>query len=533
MKLSDKKSIQQINFTLASLGLKEVVICPGSRNAPLTISFNRHPAFHCTSIRDERSAAFFALGKSLELRQPVAIVCTSGSAALNFAPAIAEAYYQRIPLLVITADRPVEWTDQGDGQTIRQTDIYKNYIRKSFDLFGDTKIDDELWYNNRCINEGFLIATHHDKGPVHFNIPIREPLYETAEAENKILRKLDFCAFERKLPATEIEKFSKQFSSAKKVMVLVGQHLPDDSFESVLKEISKFENTIILCESTSNIHERYFIKYIDLCISTMTEEEAKEFMPELLITVGRAVVSKRIKALLRKYRSLIHWNIDLYDAFMDTYQSLTDPIFMEPVEFFKQLTPTLSATKSNYKNQWNNRAVKLSDLSKQFFKEASYSDYQVFGKIFANLPPGITLHLANSSPIRYAQLFDSKNIENSWSNRGTSGIDGCTSTAMGAASANPKKDFLLITGDVAFLYDTNALWNDLSIDNLKIILINNGGGGIFRIIAGPAATDELEEFFETKQHRSMEKLAAMHEWNYLSAKDEKTLSASLKEFFQI
>jgi 2-succinyl-5-enolpyruvyl-6-hydroxy-3-cyclohexene-1-carboxylate synthase len=181
MKLSNKNSIQQIVISAAALGLKNIIIAPGSRNAPLIISFNQHPGIQCTSIRDERSAGFFALGKAIELKQPVALLCTSGSAALNFAPAIVEAYYLRIPLIVFTADRPTEWIDQGDGQTIDQKNIYNNYIRKSYNLNGDAINENELWYNNRCLNEGFAIANKINPGPVHFNIHLSEPLFETSD----------------------------------------------------------------------------------------------------------------------------------------------------------------------------------------------------------------------------------------------------------------------------------------------------------------------------------------------------------------
>ena len=190
MELSDKKGVQQIVQSLAALGLKEIVICPGSRNASFVISFNRHPAFNCTSIRDERTAGFYALGKAIELQEPVAILCTSGSAALNFAPAIVEAYYQRIPLIVLTTDRPKEWTNQGDGQTILQTNIYTNYIRKSYEINGDAVQKNDLWYIERCISEGFNIATLIDKGPVHFNIPVSEPLYGTSSIDTNNLPKI-------------------------------------------------------------------------------------------------------------------------------------------------------------------------------------------------------------------------------------------------------------------------------------------------------------------------------------------------------
>ncbi len=532
MKLSDKKSIQNIVLTLAKLGLKEVILCPGSRNAPLAISFNRHPAFHCTGIRDERSAAFFAMGKALELQQPVAVVCTSGSAALNFAPAISEAYYQRIPLLVITADRPKEWTDQGDGQTINQTGIYQNFIRKSYDLKGAASTETGFWINSRCLSEGFSIATVSDKGPVHFNIPLQEPLYGISEVTVAAPRIFREEKTDKKLTRENLTALAKQFSESRKVMILAGQHPADPLLQKVLSAIAKLENVMVFTESTSNLHDPDFVENIDRCITHLEEEEAQLLAPDLLITLGGAVVSKRIKALLRKYRPQNHWNIDPFNAWMDTYQSLTCAFSMDPASFFRQLQAEVSPVSSDYRKKGLQLNENLRQLHEEFCRECTYSDFQVFSKIYSVIPEKFHLHVSNSSPIRYVQLFDNRKIAGTWANRGTSGIDGCTSTAMGAASAAPEKNFLLITGDVAFRYDLNGLWNDCPVENLNIIVINNGGGGIFRIIPGPDKVEELEPFFETSMQSDIQKLAVHFKWNYLSVREEASLEKTLEDFFK-
>ncbi|MEO9005157.1 MAG: 2-succinyl-5-enolpyruvyl-6-hydroxy-3-cyclohexene-1-carboxylic-acid synthase, partial [Ginsengibacter sp.] len=300
MKLSDKKSIQQIVLTLAELGLKNVIISPGSRNAPLTISFNQHPQFKCISIRDERSAAFFALGMSLELKEPVVLLCTSGSATLNYAPAIVEAYYQRIPLIVITADRPPEWIGQQDGQSIDQNNIYKNYIRHSYMLDGEATDEEKLWYNMRCINEGFAIATQTDPGPVHFNVPLREPLYGLKEAETFLPKILVTDVTKKHFDESDMKDLQNIFANSKKVMILVGQESPNNELNRLLVELAQNNNTISLCETTSNIHHPEFIEHIDRCLMSFHENEVQDFMPDLLITIGGAIVSKKIKAILRK-----------------------------------------------------------------------------------------------------------------------------------------------------------------------------------------------------------------------------------------
>ncbi len=532
MELSDKKGVQQIVQSLAALGLKEVVICPGSRNASFVISFNRHPAFNCTSIRDERTAGFYALGKAIELQEPVAILCTSGSATLNFSPAIVEAYYQRIPLIVLTTDRPKEWTDQGDGQTIFQMNIYANYIRKSYEINGDAVQKNDLWHIERCLSEGFNIATLIDKGPVHFNIPVSEPLYGTSSIGTDNLPKIfKAIPLEKQLANTYLEQLANQFSNSKKVLILVGQLYPNQKLQYLLSKIAQFENVIILTESTSNIHHGDFIENIDRCITGLTAKDTQKLMPDLLITIGGAIVSKRIKKTLRDNAPKYHWNIDEFDSMMDTYQSLTDAIALQPTIFFQQLLEQIKPTSSTYKSNWIALKNQKEQLHQAFCKQIPYSDFSIFNAIYKTIPHTISVHIANSSAIRYAQLFDNSKIAFAWSNRGSSGIDGSSSTVVGSAASAPEKDFLLISGDVSFHYDKNAFWIDEKINNLKVIIINNSGGGIFRIIPGPDKIAEREKFIETSMQTNAEKLAEHYQWNYLSIKEENALEPTLIHFF--
>ncbi|HNM32762.1 MAG TPA: 2-succinyl-5-enolpyruvyl-6-hydroxy-3-cyclohexene-1-carboxylic-acid synthase, partial [Chitinophagales bacterium] len=504
----------------------------GSRNAPLVISFNRHPNFICTSIRDERSAGFFALGKSIESKQPVVLVCTSGSAVLNFAPAIVEAYYQRIPLIIITADRPTEWVDQGDGQTIKQHEIYNNYIQKSYTLDGDSADAQKIWHIARSISEGVSIATSTNKGPVHFNISMNEPLYKTEEINiNSTVSIFKTPITQEFICNEQLQEFATQFSSTKKILFLIGQLQIDKELESMLIHFAKQDNVIVLTESTSNVHHPDFIENIDRCITNLGDEAAKALMPDLLVTMGGAIVSKRIKSLLRKFRPAAHWNIHPYDATMDTYQSLTTAISMQPTAFLTLLSQYHIPVNSDYKNNWQQLQQQKVTLQLEFEAIAPFSDFKVFQKTLSAIPKNTILHVANSSPVRYVQLFDNSHIAETWSNRGTSGIDGCTSTAMGAAAAAPEKSFVLITGDVSFQYDINALWNDQQIQNLKIIIINNGGGGIFRIIEGPNSIDERSEFLETAMTTHFAHIAQHFSWNYIQAKDEQTLNEALLYFF--
>lgn len=528
---SDKKGIQYIVASLAALGVSKVVICPGSRNAPLTISFNRHPQFSCTSIRDERSAAFVALGMAAECKEPVVVVCTSGSAALNFAPAVAEAFYQRIPLIVVTADRPKAWTGQGDGQTINQTNVFANYIRKFYELDGDATNADELWMIQRAVSEGMAVALHRDRGPVHFNIPVGEPLYGTQKLNDLPVR-VHRC----ELPVNHLSELSgsnygKTFSRSKRVMILAGQMPGDAHLQQQLAELSNLSNVVVLTETTSNLHHPTFIQNIDRCITALSADDEIKFAPDLLITIGGAVISKRIKGFIRKNKPLYHWNVNAFDASMDTYQSLTDAIYLPPAGFFSQLQTDSGSIQSDYALLWKQLNAEKQQLHHNFLAKAPFSDLRAFQEIFNHIPNHYAIHFSNSSPIRYGQLFSSNNTWAFYCNRGTSGIDGCTSTAVGTAFSNPERKFLLITGDVAFWYDINGLWNELPTNNLKIILINNSGGNIFRIIPGPDTIDERETFFETKMTSDAAKLSAHFNWSYLAEREGDNLVEALHRLF--
>lgn len=531
MEISNKKGVQHIVSTLAGLGVTEVILCPGSRNAPFIISFSRHTAFHCTSIRDERSAAFFALGKAIELKQPVVLVSTSGSAVLNFAPAIAEAYYQRIPLIVLTTDRAKEWVHQGDGQTMNQENVFQNIIRKSYTLDAELDSVDALWYHRRSVSEAYHTALYSDKGPVHINVRLSEPLYETEELTTDPGRFFQEEIVQKRLNPATRSKFAQQFNQSKKVMILVGQHPVSEALNRHLARMAGFDNVIVLYESTSNLRSELFIQQIDRCISFLAENDVKSLMPDLLITLGGAVISKRIKQFLRQHPATYHWNIHPYDAYIDTYQSLTTAVSLDAVDFLEEVEEDLQSSPATYRQEWKALERTRRKAHEAFVHTGVYSDLLVFDHIYQHLPSLTHLHLGNSSVIRYAQLFDNHKLAASWSNRGMSGIDGSTSTAMGAAAASEHKNFVLITGDMSFHYDKNAFWNEEQIENLKVIIINNGGGNIFKIIPGPDTIAETPQFLEAKMTDTGQYVAEMHRWDYATILNETELDEGLRAFF--
>lgn len=504
-------------------GLTDIVISPGSRNAPLTIGFVGNPKFNCYSIADERCAAFFAMGIAQQTGKPAVVVCTSGSAALNFYPAIAEAFYSQIPLVVITADRPPHMIDIGDGQTIRQENIFEQHSLYNANLTENDSPENDFEIN-AAINKSFT-----KKGPVHINAPFEEPLYETVKKLSVDVTISAVAKVYKSISVEDIMASTNVWNSASRKLILVGVNGPDELDPEILDQLAKDESVIVMTETTSNLHHPAFIAHIDRIITPFTSNEFLAFQPEIVLTFGGMVVSKRIKAFLRRYRPQHHWHVDPLRAY-NTFGSLTKHFEANPNDFFHQFLPFVKKTESAYANEMAKISTSRAEKHGKYLAKAPYSDFTVFSRIIPSLPKNCQLQISNSAAIRYAQLFDIDPSIQVFCNRGTSGIDGSTSTAIGAALVN-NRPTILITGDVGFLYDSNALWNNYIPKDFKIIIVNNGGGGIFRILPGHQENETFNTFFETSHGLSAEHLAKMHELNYFSAADEVSLEKSLNAFY--
>jgi 2-succinyl-5-enolpyruvyl-6-hydroxy-3-cyclohexene-1-carboxylate synthase len=508
-------------------GITTIIISPGSRNAPLTIGFVNNPAFQCYSIADERSAAFFGLGIAQQTKQPVALVCTSGSALLNYYPAFAEAFYSQIPMIVISADRPQSKIDIGDGQTIRQENVFENHSLYNANLHEDVSAENDL-----KINEAINTAIT-QKGPVHINAPFEEPLYETVSELSVEVNTVAFANVTQTISIEDVSEYATIWNNSTKKMILVGVNDPNAINGKIIEAFAKDESVVVLTETTSNLHHDTFINNIDTIITPFTNEDFENFRPEILVTFGGMVVSKRIKAFLRKYKPKHHWHIDSWRAY-DTFGALTKHFEVHPNVFFDTFLPLTNAIESNYFKKLD--AVKALRKLKSdiYLDKIPFSDFKVFEKVMQYLPINSQLQISNSSAIRYAQLIDVHPSIEVYCNRGTSGIDGSTSTAIGAAVSSLGRDdkqTVFITGDVGFLYDSNALWNNYIPKNFKIILINNGGGGIFRILPGHEESPVFNTFFETSHCLTAEHLAKMYGFEYSIASDEVSLATSLTALY--
>ncbi|WP_218599443.1 2-succinyl-5-enolpyruvyl-6-hydroxy-3-cyclohexene-1-carboxylic-acid synthase [Polaribacter sp. NJDZ03] len=526
-----KKELAQIVISACcQFNIDTVVISPGSRNAPLTVGFSNHPEIVALSVVDERCAAFFALGIAQQTQKPVAIICTSGSALLNYYPAIAEAFYSNIPLVVISADRPKHLIDIGDGQTIRQENVFDKHILFSANLEDiNSSAVESLKLKNKnlkLISEALQISVS-QKGPVHINVPFDEPLYETV-AELKSFKLPNVIASVSK-QSVDYKKLASIWNASTKKMILVGVNYPDADLHKLMDLYADDASVLILTETTSNLHQEKGIDSIDQLIFSLDETQFEDLQPEVLITFGGMIVSKKIKQFLRKYSPKQHWNIDEFKK-MDTFFCLSEFIKIKPVDFFSNFNRFVISKKSNYQQKWlqirDEKRVKHS----AYLSKATHSDFKVFEQVIESVPANSQLQISNSSIIRYAQLFSIDKTNTVFCNRGTSGIDGSTSTAIGAAFAN-KNQTVFITGDISFFYDSNALWNANIPKNFRIVLINNSGGGIFKIIPGPGTTNAAK-YFETPHNLTAEHLCKMYNFDYLKADATITVKEQLVGFYE-
>jgi len=532
MQTTNKSGISAFVNECVKHGMRHIVCSPGSRNAPLVIAFDEHPEVETFVIHDERCAAFYAMGMAQQLNAPVGITCTSGSAMLNYYPAVAEAYYQAIPLVVISADRPEEWIDQGDGQTIVQKGVYSNHIRFESTIREEINSDFTFEELKSIIQTAFQKGNGNWKGPIHFNIPINEPLYVTIEIE-----KLDSARYPIKSEVYELSNSEKSlieeiWKNSERKMILCGQLPKNPYLLQKLVDLSNDSSIAVLVENTSNLTHSAFIHCIDRTLEGITDSDIQKFNPDLLITIGGAIVSKRIKQFLRKAGVKNHWKVGFEFPEMDTYNALTNSFEVNAATFFGHiLSITCEPKNSTFGAHWKQMDYISQDKIKTFFQTIPYSDLSVFETILDYIPEDSFLHMGNSSVVRYCQLFDPIKSITYFSNRGTSGIDGCTSTACGIALMSASKCNVLITGDVSFFYDSNALWSNHLPSNLRIILINNGGGGIFKIIPGPDSTAQSETFFEAKHEFKAEYICKAFGVHYTRVQTVQEIESEMEHFY--
>jgi 2-succinyl-5-enolpyruvyl-6-hydroxy-3-cyclohexene-1-carboxylate synthase len=512
-------------------GVTHAVICPGSRSAPLVFAFNRHPHIKTFVIVDERSAGYIALGMAQQLQKPVALICTSGTAALNFYPAIAEAFYQKIPLLVLTADRPAALLNQQDGQMINQQGVYGSHVRAQMQFLVDSwQLATE---SNRHLSEILNRCLYPVWGPVHVNVPLKEPLYQISQEDSVIEQNHTVEA----KPLLTKSPYYLGHLNQEKIMVLIGQCLPNAAITKQIKSLANRSNVVVLADVVSNQHDSTSIKHFDYIVSQTDSDCLKELEPQVLISMGGPVLSKALKLWLKKQKPIKHIRLQDDSILVDTYGNVTDYVSTNQLaSIIENIIESQSIQTESYQQVWSKFEKKAQEAIQKFIVNRNQhglkSELLSVNTILSALPSSSQLQIANSSSIRYVSYLGLPEKKlSAFCNRGTSGIDGCTSTAIGAALMS-NEIVTLITGDLAFFYDRNAFWNKYVPNHLRIVLLNNHGGGIFNLIDGPNSQPELENFFLTTHHQTAKNMSEDFGLDYYFCKNQIELEELMKTFYE-
>lgn len=515
---SDKKNINILTSLLVSHGIRRVVVCPGSRNAPIIHNLNACQEISCYPVTDERSAGFYALGMALADSNPVAVCVTSGTALLNVAPAVPEASYQNRGVIVISADRPGAWIGQLDGQTLPQQGTFGCFVSKSVTL-PEPHNEEEYWHCNRLVNEALSAVCLHGHKSVHINVPISEPLFNfntdslPAERYIKVLpAKMDTETF-----AAEV---AEKLLSSDKPMIVVGQmNRHDDAFERALDRISAY--AVVIREPLSSGNASPF----DFSLLNIKEDE--DFIPDFVLYAGGTLVSKRFKFFLRKASKAEFWAISEDREVHDTFTHLSGVIEGDPytgiIEISKLIDNNLnnsgktfvsSEKTRRFIDKWNRETEYIKDKAELF--EPQYSQMAAvkeFESCLCNVSYKFHTHYANSTSVRLAGIYSRHFV---WCNRGVNGIEGSLSTAAGFSVATDDVIFCII-GDLSFFYDQNALWNTNLRGNFRILLLNNGCGGIFYNLKGLDNSEACDKYVAASHHTNAEGICSQNRVSYRSA----------------
>lgn len=506
--------ITDLGFLLGQLGIQHVIICPGSQNAPLIQLFTSNESFICHSIVDERSAAYMALGMARQIHQSVAVVTTSGTAVLNLAPAVAEAHYQHVPLILLTADRSLEKISQFNNQVIDQVEPFFNNSKGFFELPVEVRDQQELGEVLSIVEDLVKTAATIPGGPVHFNIPLAEPLYE------KLPGPLLYHAGSgiQFASAQQDSVASDPVPSDRKILILAGTGAPDEEIQRILTNLTNSRQAVVVAENIANMPSDDFIANPDLLLAGTDEDERKDLAPDLVVSFGGQVVSRQLKLYLQALENLEIWMLE-----------------GSPAEELNRLigknAPADSVCINQYLKAWKKAEARVGKTAVRFLNKAPYCSLTAIQRIIASIPERSVVHLGNSSTIRYSQLLSLRHDLSYFSNRGTSGIDGCVSAAVGAALVSSDLH-VLVVGDLSFVYDSNALWNRDYPENLKIIVMNDGGGGIFRLLEGPDRMGFFEEYSVTHHPVSLELLTQSFGRIFQRARSMEELKEKLEVLFQ-
>lgn len=482
----------------ADYGVRDVIVSPGTRSAPLAVVFSRSAHFRIHTVIDERCAAFMALGMSLATEQPVVLICTSGSALMNYGPALAEAYYRRVPVIAITADRPARWIDQLDSQTMRQPGALAAVVRKWVDIPVAADTDAALFTKaNLEVCDAFDAALGSRRGPVHINVQLDIPLTPMTDKEPVNKARIIKAIRPQGSPGDFDEIIGK--IRDKKIVIVCGDTTPGEC--AALNSID-LRGIPVLAEVQANIAQSYRIGTFDRLLRAACADGLE---PDIVIAMGGSIVSARLKRWLRTSANTEVFTLGHTDNSTDTYKRLTTRIECDPLSFLQALAAAV--TETEYSRRWQSFAEESQLKNENFVRTNPIM--AAIGKIADRFRGDI--HVGNGSAIRYAQMLRWNGPV--YCNRGISGIDGCTSTALGYALAGGSPT-LLITGDMSAAYDIGALGAAVPPRGFRIVVLDNDGGDIFRNIGTTGGLPELEQLFTVPPRLPLRQLADAYGYRY-------------------
>lgn len=534
MMTTDKTSALMLASLMVQYGIRKVFASPGSRNVPLIIAFTRDADIDIEMVVDERSAAFMAMGYAAIAARPVALLCTSGTAMLNYLPALAEAYHRQIPLLVITADRPSEWIGQKDSQTLAQPHGLEPYAIKSVDI-PDFRSDDEnkCWWCNRVINEALSACYGSNRGPVHINMQFGVPFNGLTDDCQVNATKIDSIRPSGKLDTGFARELGSRIASPHKVMIVIGNMPPSQRITKAVTKLSALPNIVILAENLANVHADRVLTQIDAAVSTVENiADGERYRPDTVIYMGGSIVSGKLKQYIRSHKPQQLWYVGTEDSLIDTFQSLTLRIDMEPDVFLPQLASAMYPHRAccDYADMWMRLGETVRCSTQKYLDNIAWSSLKAVSKVLDAIPARWNIQLSNGMSVRLAQQIHAPHIHRWDCNRGVSGIDGSTSTAVGAQLAYRHGYTLLITGDMSLAYDLTALGTKQVTGRMRVIVMDNGGGNIFRCIPTTESLPELEDCLEMGIDTPFGAFASSCGWRYMEADDESGLDAAMKSF---
>ena len=522
---SNKENINILTSLLVAHGVRRAVVCPGSRNAPIVHNLVKSGAISCYLVTDERSAGFYALGMALLDGDAVAVCVTSGSALLNVLPAVAEAYYQHVPLIVISADRPLAWIDQQDGQTIRQQNALADFVKKAVTLNEPTD-ETQRWHCNRLANEALLATNHHGVGPVHINVPLSEPLFKYDVTTLPSERTISRCT-PSNLAATALNDLMADFRKAEKPMIVLGQMPPGSVNASLVKALEG--QAVVVSEVLSHLGG---LPNADELLATCAE--TAPYTPDFVLYMGGHLIGKNLKSLLRQMHNAPQWLVNEGGEVVDTFMNLTAIVEAKPNEVLSLMVQMMQQTDAKQHEERTKAFRQLWQTAHNAYREQLNQAAPTFSEGYAvqcfeqqlqqaNQP--FEVHYANSLSVRLANKHAQHHV---WCNRGVNGIEGSLSTAAGM-SLSTQANVYCVIGDLSFFYDQNALWNTRLCGNLRIMLLNNGGGKIFQHVKGMPADDIRTTFVSAEHNTSAQGICQQNGAKHLLVDNVEALQTGITE----